>query len=542
VKALGHYRDRLINVLTTPPAGRRLWLERAGCAAVAAIGLLFLIILPFRAPELRAAGIGSLAWEVANVSRALLMLGIALWGAALQPWRSSGLVEQRQGRVLAIVTLLLVGQLAITFSLDQVAQRYLLVTLSYLVAAAGCWLVYWLARRGYVRLGAGLLTWSFLAQVAQNLGTESFALALVTHILGILIAGLLIRWWAGLLMAALFPLLFLMIQSDPWNVLPALGRTPGDGYGLDGYTVLLLSIAALAALYAHSLEAALHSADARAGELRQAQASLEQQVLERTAQLDKALRDAREARAIAEKAREEADTANQLKTQFLATMSHELRTPLNAIINFAEFTLDPDYGTLNDDQTIFQKRVIYNGEHLLSLISDILDLSKIEAGRMTAYFEAAALAPIAQRSLATAAVLVGDKRLELRLDAPDDLPLAWIDPQRIGQVLLNLLSNAVKFTEEGAVTLRAAVAGDMLRIAVADTGIGIPPDSQSVIFEAFRQIDSNLARQYQGTGLGLAISKHIVEIHGGSIWLESAPGAGSTFTFTLPIYRPENTP
>jgi signal transduction histidine kinase len=193
------------------------------------------------------------------------------------------------------------------------------------------------------------------------------------------------------------------------------------------------------------------------------------------------------------------------------------------------------YGPLTARQTDLQQRILTNADHLLALLNDILDLSKIEAGRMDLVMEQTALAPLLRGVLATMAGLAKDKRLTLTLEAADDLPVVTIDKTRIRQVLLNLLANAVKFTEQGGISLRAAPTDDgMICIRVTDSGRGIAPEQQALVFEEFRQVQEAQHRQ-QGSGLGLPISKRLVELHGGKIWLESQPGEGSTFAFTLPI-------
>jgi signal transduction histidine kinase len=248
-------------------------------------------------------------------------------------------------------------------------------------------------------------------------------------------------------------------------------------------------------------------------------ARLEAKVVERTRELARA--------------KEVAEQANDLKTKFLANMSHELRTPLNAILNFTRFLSKERYGTLSVRQLELQQRVLANADHLLGLINDILDLSKIEAGRIELFYEETDLLPLLHGVMATAVGLTKDKGLDLELDVADGLPYAHIDKVRIRQVLLNLLSNAAKFTNQGSITVRAAIVSDMIQITVQDTGIGIAPEHQALIFEEFQQIQSDQQREYQGTGLGLPISKRLIEIHGGRLWVESQPGAGAAFIFTL---------
>jgi len=228
-----------------------------------------------------------------------------------------------------------------------------------------------------------------------------------------------------------------------------------------------------------------------------------------------------------------AEQANAFKSQFLSTMSHELRTPLNAILHFTRFLNKEIDAPLTERQTDLQQRIVANADHLLGLINDILDLSKIEAGRMELLLEKTALLPILQGVLATTISLVGNKDVRLSLEVTQDLPLVTIDKMRIRQVLLNLLSNAAKFTERGQIVVRAATSENgLVCVSVIDTGIGIAPEHVDLVFEEFRQIYGTVGHQ-QGTGLGLPISKRLIELHGGTMWLESRPGEGSTFSFTL---------
>jgi signal transduction histidine kinase/CheY-like chemotaxis protein len=283
---------------------------------------------------------------------------------------------------------------------------------------------------------------------------------------------------------------------------------------------------------------ALRSSIGANAALQQLNVELEQRVAERTVDLEQANHSLVEAKDVADKARTAAEEANHYKTRFLANMSHELRTPLNAIINFAHFLSDTEYGAVTEQQQMFQSRILYNGEHLLGLINDILDLSKIEAGKMELMCETTDLHPLFHGVMSTAIGLTKDKGLDLDLEADDQLPSVWIDKTRVRQVLLNLLSNAAKFTEEGGITVRAQATSDgFVQIAVHDTGIGITPENQPRVFEEFQQVQDTLNRSYQGTGLGLPISKRLVEMHGGRMWLESTPGEGSTFIFTVPIAK-----
>jgi signal transduction histidine kinase len=233
------------------------------------------------------------------------------------------------------------------------------------------------------------------------------------------------------------------------------------------------------------------------------------------------------------------EAASRHKSEFLANMSHELRTPLNAIIGFSEVLSDRMFGELNEKQEEYLQDIHVSGQHLLSLINDILDLSKIEAGRMELELTDFDLASPIQNAL----VLVRERagRQGIALGGTIDVNLGTIraDERKVKQVLLNLLSNALKFTPEGGrIDVRAAVNDGMAEISVTDTGVGIAPEDQTVIFEEFRQVGT-ADKKVEGTGLGLALSRKFIELHGGRIWVESRVGQGSTFTFTLPVGRQE---
>ena len=230
---------------------------------------------------------------------------------------------------------------------------------------------------------------------------------------------------------------------------------------------------------------------------------------------------------------------DRLKTQFLANMSHELRTPLNSIIGFSRVILKGIDGPITEQQRADLTSIHNNGQHLLGLINDVLDISRIEAGKMELILEPVDLQHIVQGVMSTAIALVKDKPIELKQEVADDLPPIRADGTRVRQVILNLLSNAAKFTEEGQITLQVQADEENVTISVTDTGIGISAEDQATLFQEFSQVDASPTRRAGGAGLGLAISRHLVELHGGRMWVESEPGFGSTFTFVLPIAGPE---
>ena len=248
-----------------------------------------------------------------------------------------------------------------------------------------------------------------------------------------------------------------------------------------------------------------------------------------------AIQNARLFREIEEKSRQ-IEAANRHKSEFLANMSHELRTPLNAIIGFSEVLGERLFGELNEKQAEYTDDILSSGRHLLSLINEILDLSKVEAGRMELELATFDL----PTALENARTFVRERavRHAITLDLSVDERLGDFvgDERKIKQILLNLLSNAVKFTPEGGrIELRARQADGVVEISVSDTGIGIAPEDQATIFEEFRQVGGDYAHKKEGTGLGLTLAKKFVELHGGKIWVESEVGKGRRFIFTLPI-------
>jgi signal transduction histidine kinase len=223
------------------------------------------------------------------------------------------------------------------------------------------------------------------------------------------------------------------------------------------------------------------------------------------------------------------------KSQFLANMSHELRTPLNAILGYTELILDQIYGEAPDRMRQVLERVQANGRHLLSLINDVLDLAKIEAGQLALSLGDYSLNEVVHGVVDAVEPLAVGKGLALKADVPAQLPIAHGDERRVAQVLLNLVGNAIKFTDKGEVAVTASAANGSLTVAVCDSGPGISPADQARIFDEFQQADSSTTRTKGGTGLGLAIAKRIIEMHGGRIWVESDLGKGSRFFFTLPV-------
>ncbi len=236
------------------------------------------------------------------------------------------------------------------------------------------------------------------------------------------------------------------------------------------------------------------------------------------------------------KQQQRADAANEAKTKFLARMSHELRTPLNAIIGFSELLAQGMAGALSDEQREWIEHVLTSSQHLLRLIEDLLDLSRIEAGRVDLTLEPTSLATIAELLQRTLEPLIRQKELTLVVAVPVGLPDLMTDRTRLKQVLYNLLSNGIKFTPKGGmIRFEARREGDVVEIAVQDTGVGIRKEDLPRLFHEFERIESGV--RVEGTGLGLVIAKRLVELQGGSIDVQSEPGRGATFTVKLPIPR-----
>jgi|GEM_PF-1813603 len=253
--------------------------------------------------------------------------------------------------------------------------------------------------------------------------------------------------------------------------------------------------------------------------------------------IEEATRELEERNQLLEWQSSELEKASQLKSQFLANMSHELRTPINAMLGYVSLLQEKIYGPLTDGQDGALGKVEAASEHLLELINDILDLSKIEAGKMPIRLEEVDLASLASEMKSTMDLLIGDRPIQLRIRVSHDMPVLRTDRTKLRQVLLNLLENAVKFTEEGSVTLRAGLHGDgeWVLIQVEDTGVGMSDDDLEHVFEDFRQGDGSRTREHGGAGLGLSISRRLVSLLGGVISVESGLGEGSRFTIELPV-------
>jgi signal transduction histidine kinase len=259
-----------------------------------------------------------------------------------------------------------------------------------------------------------------------------------------------------------------------------------------------------------------------AAQLRELYGTLEQRVEARTRELVAA--------------KEQVEIAGRHKSEFLASMSHELRTPLNAIIGFSDALAEQFFGPLNPRQARYVQHIMTSGRHLLALINDILDLSKVEAGRMELQLARFSLPEALESGLTMVRERANQHGIELHLQTDPGLEVVEADERKVKQVIFNLLANAVKFTPDGGhVYVGACRVDSSIQVSVRDTGVGVAPEDQARIFDAFQQVDRNVAQPREGTGLGLALSRQFVELHGGRLWVESELGAGSTFQFTVPV-------
>jgi signal transduction histidine kinase len=383
--------------------------------------------------------------------------------------------------------------------------------------------IYGLNRSGRYRLSAALFMILYLALVLVLpilSGTLQWGLfATMTLLLSAILMSPRMTWGVFLL-TLVSQVVLRIIQAD--TTVPMRPTTTTIIFGVTAPLVLVF-LAHRAGLE-RERQAELKAANQK---LRESEALLERRVTERTQELSVAKEEA-------EKAREQAEAADQLKSQFLASMSHELRTPLNAILNFTEMMGLGMVGPVTERQKDILAKSLNSGRHLLSLINDVLDVTKIQSGMLNLFIEENVnLYEEIETVAAVVETMVQDKPVEFIQEVEEGLPLIRGDRRRIRQILLNLMGNAVKFTEAGRITLYVEQRGDDIYFAVSDTGPGIAPEKHTIIFEPFVQTETGV-QHANGTGLGLPISRWLAEAHGGRLWLESEVGRGSIFHLLLP--------
>jgi PAS domain S-box-containing protein len=337
------------------------------------------------------------------------------------------------------------------------------------------------------------------------------------------------------------PFLITLRTGEPrQNVILGVTRADGDKVWISMNSQPLVRYGETAPYAAMASFSDITARKAAENELRAVMSELEVRVDKRTSQLSEANTRLKEEVGQRERAQREADTANQAKSAFLANMSHELRTPLNAVIGFSELLEQQIFGTLNDKQRTYVGNVLVSGRHLLQLVNDVLDISKVEAGRMDLAYERTPIGSIVDVVRGVIGAVAAKRGIRLEVALPPNLPDVFIDPGRIKQVLYNLISNAIKFTPKGGlVRLTARADARSLTVSVSDTGIGIARADLPRLFREFEQLAQPNGTRPEGTGLGLALSRRLVELHGGRVEVESELGRGSTFSIHLPLKSPD---
>jgi signal transduction histidine kinase len=431
--------------------------------------------------------------------------------------------EVTQARLLqqtALILFIVIGIINAITTYSDIRRGNALVELMVLTPVMGLMLgVMWLNQRGHytaaARLGIGV---GWLAMVAYASDTY---FALIYLVLVVLISGLFLKQRETLLIA---------VASIALSLFGHVFLTPepiGISLTVLNYMLVVMPIAVLFIQQRHRMDSERRQAlEARNAQLQASEAMLEQRVEERTRELEEALEQLKE--------------VDNIKSRFLASMSHELRTPLNAILNFTKFVSTGMLGEINDAQRDALDKTIESGKHLLSLINDVLDITKIESNMLALFVEkGVGVAEELLTVLSMTEVLLEDKpNVKVTYDIPKDLPTLYGDRRRIRQIVINLVSNACKFTEEGEIAIIARADATSMMVMVKDSGVGIPKADQETIFQPFRQSREGL-KHGDGTGLGLPIARRLAEAHEGSLSVTSEEGQGTTFTLTLPLASPK---
>ncbi|HVO43669.1 MAG TPA: response regulator [Aggregatilineales bacterium] len=465
----------------------------------------------------------------------------SLWSRLIAPHPSiSDLEQQRRARLLAsmLVICLIAGSVLLAIMLlsapDQITTPDVQ---SDLVGLASIPVIYFLNRSGRTRLAANifvLATYAIFALPVYGPGSGAPSLAFVA--VSFLLGAIFLNTWAFLALTSVGTLLIgLLIFINANNPASRVAGNVVDYLAIWSFLVIMAVMTDTFVLYLRTTEAIrrreLETANQR---LRASEASLEQRVAERTRDL--------------EIARKQAEDASLVKSQFLASTSHELRTPLNAIIGYSELIEEECLDHGQQEFVPDLKRIQTAAKHLLALVNDILDLAKIEAGKMELFLETINIPAMINDIVVTVTPLVEKNANKLAVTCPAELGTMSADLTKVRQIVFNLLSNAAKFTKTGQINLEVSRpsdrGGDWLVIKVSDTGIGMTPDQIDKLFQDFSQVDSSTTRKYGGTGLGLSISRRFVEMMGGDIAVQSAYGKGSTFTVRLPaaVARPKGEP
>lgn len=451
----------------------------------------------------------------------------AIWTRIIEPPEAIQGAEQRR-RVRLLSTLVVVifpltvmAGLAIPLATYPEAPWKSATFTAGFSASFAFLIVYWLNRTGRYMQGAALLVATFILAPYSAVILDDSPNFINRPFIGILAGAVLL---ASILFAQRRPLIITFIAGAVATLIFPVFVPGHDFANAFAPLITFSSTAALTFLYddhrsklENDRQAELRTAN---DALRASEMHLEQRVIDRTHEL--------------EIARKTAEQANQIKSQFLANMSHELRTPLNSILNFTAFVSDGVFGEVNDEQVNALQQSISSGKHLLALINDVLDITKIEAGLMDLFIQEVDLNEALGVVISMAKGLVKDKPIALNTEIEDKLPITYGDKRRLRQVFLNIISNAVKFTHEGSVTIRATHQGDRIRLEVQDTGIGVAPQDHSLVFESFKQAKHDML-DTPGTGLGMPLSKFFVEMHSGRIWFESVLNVGTTFFVELPV-------
>ena len=454
--------------------------------------------------------------------------------------------EVKTDRLRALYKLASIGSVIILsfafFFISVVDEFPFHLIVAPLMMIGACWLTHAFLIRDHFKRA----TWAFSLGAIAALGSGLFTTDPST-LNTLPFAFVIVVFVAGLLMAPLHSLLLAVIASGTILFVPALVNSTFMTFGgYQFFAVMLVFISAgLAMQVTGELYAVTEWALANYKRERRTNNDLfeSRQALERSLKRSEALGERlKQMNTELESARTAAESAKNFRGQFLANMSHELRTPLNAIIGFSEtmrrFPVMYDDVQLPTPYQADMDQIFNSGKHLLNLINDILDLAKIDAGKLDVTITQVDLAPIVKSTLSIAKGLIGSKPIAIQTDIPDPMPAVLGDENRVRQILLNLYSNAIKFSDSGRIQLMIKTIDDEVQFSISDTGMGIAPENLQLIFEEFKQGSGGEGRDPRaGAGLGLAISRQLTTLMNGRIWAESAVGKGSIFHFTLPLYN-----